>query len=109
MKEFWLIGNESIDNINELLGSNFRNDVIKYFKQYNYIYISMEEFTHWGHMPYPYYFYEEKEIGLSRFSKKSIIKKSSYDFYINKGFEFKGEISRRQKLKILSELNENRR
>lgn len=95
-QKYWLVKPEYYNKINIILGSNFTEYQINlYFKQYNTgIYISYDNKNKWGYMTYPDYI---------DYTDNNIIKQSK-DWYNERGYVYKGELSRLAKLKRLNEL-----
>lgn len=95
-RKYWFVKPEYYIHINTTLNTFFSNEQIELFYQHykNGIYVSYDNINNWGFMPYPDY---------SDYRDHSIMKDSK-DWYNERGYVYKGDITRLVKLKKLNEL-----
>ena len=100
-KLYWFVRFGFYNNINEILGSNFSEDQITMFiETYDTgIYINYDgdaeyDYNKWGFMPYIYYLdYNDNNT-----------QKASKNWYNERNYIYKGDISRIIKLKRLNDI-----
>lgn len=102
-KLYWLVKPDFYGKINEILGSNFSEyQITMFIETYDTgIYISYDgdgeveyDYTKWGFMPYMYYLdYNDNST-----------QKASKNWYNERNYIYKGDISRIIKLKRLNDI-----
>lgn len=104
MKLYWLVKPDSYRSINKILGALFDDRDIRFFIKDHpkgiYITYNSEmtlDRSKWGFMPYPEY----DDVDGSLYHTKNM--KPSVEWLKKYVYEYRGEISRKEKLKKLDE------